>query len=211
MNKIAKRVITIVVASVILVGAYGGYQAVEGYMDSKISIERGKYEAISSEYEDYKADAKKRLEKISEEVEMLQGEKMELVRSIDAKTIEIRIVHKTITDLEQAARNLTDVGDKLYNANLQIQEYKKVVNMQEARFRACKMTIVTQEEIIKRCVSAAQEFEQLYLHEEQLKKMVENRLSLSEKRLIWEKTKFKGSAVVAIAAGGFLLYDRLKK
>lgn len=210
MKKIAKKVGGIILAAAILVGVYSGYQAIENYMDSKISIERGKYEAISAEYNDYKKDARKRLEELSEEVAVLNVQKSNLLKAVGDKTREIRAVRKTITDLEEAGRNLTDVNDKLYNANLQIQEYKKLVSMYEQRFVKCRMTIITQEEIIKRCIATAQEFEQLYLNEEHLKKTCESRLSLAEKRLGWEKMKFKGSAVIAVAAGGFILYNEIR-
>jgi len=211
MKNLIKPIGSILLAALILVGAYTGYQAVEKYMDSRISVERGRYEAISTQYSDYKKEAKGRLETMSLEVQRLQQDKLKLVRVVDEQTVVIRSIRGTITDLEAAAVVLTDINAKYDNAMAQIFEYKKVVNVYEQRFITCKATILTQEEIIKRCVATAQEFEQLYLHEETLKKMVESRLSLSEKRLLWEKTKFKGSTVLLLAVGGFVLYNEVTK
>lgn len=204
-----KAALGILLACIILIGAYTGYQAVEGYLDGKIAIERGKYEQIAEEYKDYKEEAKKRLDQLAIDMIALDEEKTLLLQEVGYKTQEIQTIKNTITDLEETARNLTDINDKLYNANLQIQEYKKVVSELESRFHVCRMTILTQEEMLKRAMAMAKEFEQLYLNEETLKKTIQSRLSLSEKRLVWEKTKFKGSAVLLLAAGGFVLYNEV--
>ena len=211
MIKTAKCIGCVLLISLLLVAAYAGYQAVEGYLDNKIAIERGKYEQVVKEHEDYKEEAKKRLEQLAVDLIVLDEEKGVLLQQVGHKTQEIQTIKKTVTDLEEAARTLTDIHDKLYNANLQIQEYKKIVSKYEGRFQACRMTILTQEEMIKRALVMAKEFEQLYLKEETLKKMMESRLSLSEKRLVWEKMKFKGSAVILLAAGGFVLYNEVTK
>jgi len=204
-----KTILGVLLASIVLVGAYGGYQAIEGYLDSKIAIERGKHEQIAEEYKNYKEEATKRIDQLAIEMIVLDEEKTVLLQEVGYKTQEIQTIKNTITDLESTARNLTDINDKLYNANLQIQEYKKVVSKLEGRFQVCRMTILTQEAMLQHAVKMAKEFEQLYLNEETLKKMIESRLSLSEKRLVWEKTKFKGSAVLLLAAGGFVLYNEV--
>lgn len=211
MNGVIKPIVIILAIAVIAVGLYSCYQAIGSYLDGKIAVERSKYEEATEELDEYKKDTKKRLEALSKDVEILQSEKMELVKNVDKKTEEIRIIRHTITDLEDVGRTLTDVNDKLYNANLQIQEYKKVVNQYEDRFIIMKRTVLTQEEIIKRCVVVAQEFEELYLREEQLRKIAESALKASNNRLLWEKTKFKGSSVLLLAAGGFVLYNELSK
>ena len=211
MNGVIKPIVIILAIAVIAVGLYACYHAIGNHLDGKIAVERNKYEEATEELDEYKKNTKKRLEALSKDVEILQSEKMLLVRKVDGKTEEIRIIRHTITDLEDAGRKLTDVNDKLYNANLQIQEYKKVVNQYEDRFVAMKRTILTQEEIIKRCVMVAQEFEELYLREEQLRKIAESALKASNNRLLWEKTKFKGSSVLLLAAGGFVLYNEMSK
>ena len=211
MNGVIKPIIIILAIAVIAVGLYSCYQAIGNYLDGKIAIERSKYEEATEELDEYKKDTKKKLEALSKDVEILQSEKMVLVQKVDKKTEEIRTIRSTITDLEAVGRTLTDVNDKLYNANLQIQEYKKVVNQYEDRFIVMKKTVFTQEEIIKRCVIVAQEFEQLYLREEQLRKLAESSLKASNTRLLWEKTKFKGSSVLLLAAGGFVLYNEMSK
>jgi len=211
LNGVIKPIVIILAIAVIAVGLYSCYQAIGSYLDGKIAVERSKYEEATEELDEYKKDTKKRLEALSKDVEILQSEKMELVKNVDNKTEEIRIIRHTITDLEDVGLTLTDVNDKLYNANLQIQEYKKVVNQYEDRFIIMKRTVLTQEEIIKRCVVVAQEFEELYLREEQLRKIAESALKASNNRLLWEKTKFKGSSVLLLAAGGFVLYNELSK
>jgi len=211
LNGVIKPIVIILAIAVIAVGLYSCYQAIGSYLDGKIAVERNKYEEATEELDEYKKDTKKRLEALSKDVEILQSEKMELVKNVDSKTEEIRIIRHTITDLEDVGHTLTDVNDKLYNANLQIQEYKKVVNQYEDRFIIMKRTVLTQEEIIKRCVVVAQEFEELYLREEQLRKIAESALKASNNRLLWEKTKFKGSSVLLLAAGGFVLYNELSK
>ena len=211
LNGVIKPIIILLAIAVISVGLYSGYQAIGNYLDGKIAVERSKYEEATEELDEYKKDTKKRLEALSKDVEILQSEKMALVQKVDNKTEEIRTIRHTITDLEDVGRTLTDVNDKLYNANLQIQEYKKVVNQYESRFIVMKKTVLTQEEIIKQCVIVAKEFEQLYLREEQLRKIAESSLKASNTRLLWEKTKFKGSSVLLLAAGGFVLYNELSK
>lgn len=211
MNGVIKPIVIILAIAVIAVGLYSCYQAIGGYLDGKIAVERNKYEEATEELDEYKKDTKKRLEALSKDVEILQSEKMVLFFKVGKKTEEIRTIRHTITDLEDVGRTLTDVNDKLYNANLQIQEYKKVVNQYEDRFIVMQKTVLTQEEIIKRCIVVAQEFEELYMREEQLRKIAESSLKASNNRLIWEKTKFKGSSALLLAAGGFVLYNELSK
>ena len=211
MNGVIKPIIIILAIAVIAVGLYSCYRAIGGYLDGKIAVERNKYEEATQELDEYKENTKKRLEALSKNVAILQSEKMMLVQKVDKKTEEIRTIRHTITDLEEVGRTLTDVNDKLYNANLQIQEYKKVVNQYEDRYVVMKRTVITQEEIIKRCVMVAQEFEELYMREEQLRKIAESSLKASNTRLMWEKTKFKGSSVLLLAAGGFVLYNEMSK
>ena len=94
-----KAALGILLACIILIGAYTGYQAVEGYLDGKIAIERGKYEQIAEEYKDYKEEAKKRLDQLAIDMIALDEEKTLLLQEVGYKTQEIQTIKNTITDL----------------------------------------------------------------------------------------------------------------
>lgn len=211
MTKMIKTILGVLLASFILVGAYAGYQAVEGYLDGKIAAERGKYEAVVQEYKEYKGSALYDISILGEEIVTLKSENLEYEAEGRANREEITIIHTSITELEKAAIDLTDISNKYDNAMLQITEYKKIVFNFEQNEILYEARLITKDEIIAAQDAVIKDWKQLYLNAEHLHGLCRNQLSATEKRLTWEKTKFKGGAVLLLAAGGFVLYNEVTK
>ena len=117
MKQWIKPVASILAAVVVVVGFYTAYQAVEGYLDSKIAIERGKYEAVGEEYEEYKDGALYDISILGEEITTLKGKNETLAREDMQNRTTITTIRSTITDLEEAAVVLTDIRDMYDNNN----------------------------------------------------------------------------------------------
>ena len=200
----------ILMATVAAVGLYTAYQAVEGYLDSKIAIERGKYEATVQEYTKYKDSALASIVTLGEEIVTLKAENIEYAtKSIRHKTA-ITAIRASITDLEEAAVVQTDISDKYDNAVLQIVEYKTLVFNFEQNEILYEAQLITKDEIIEAQDVVIGDWKQLYLNEQHLHGLCRSQLSATERRLTWEKVKFKGSAVVLIAGGALALYAVVK-
>lgn len=210
MKQWIKPVGYILAAVVVVVGLYAAYQAVEGYLDNKIAIERGKYEAVVEEYEEYKDGALYDISILGEEITTLEGKNEALAEEKVQNKRVITTIRATITDLEETAVVLTDITDLYDNAMLQIDEYKTVVFNFEQNEIVYESILAGKDMIIEASRRTSVYWRQLYQNEEQLHGLCRSRLSATEKRLTWEKVKFKGSTVLVLAGGALALYVAIK-
>lgn len=210
MRQWIKPVAYILAVTLVIVGLYTAYQAVEGYLDSKIAIERGKYEVVVQEYKEYKNGALYDISILGEEITTLKGKNETLAREDTRNRTVITTIRATITDLEEAAVVLTDITDQYDNAMLQIAEYKVVVKEYEDNEALHDEQLLNKDKIIEAQDTVIEDWKQLYLNEQHLHGLCRLQLSATEKRLTWEKVKFKGSTVLILAGGALALYVAIK-
>lgn len=210
MRQWVKPIAYILAVTVVLVSAYSAYQAVEGYLDSRIAIERGKYEAVVQEYTEYKDSALYDISILGEEITTLKEKNVVLAGVNVRNTAVITTIRSTITDLEEAAVVLTDIEDMYDNAMLQIVEYKTAMFNFEQNEIVYEERLGIKDKVIQAQAVTISNWKQLYINEQTLHELCRSQLSATEKRLVWEKVKFKGSAVLVIAGGAVALYAVLK-
>ena len=124
MNGVIKSIIIILAIAVIAVGLYSGYQAIENYLDGKIAVERNRVASMKEANDAYKSEATATISALGEDIINLKAKNIELEAEKQHRMAEIVTIRATITDLERAAVDLTDITDKYNNAMLQIAEYK---------------------------------------------------------------------------------------
>lgn len=189
---------------VLLVGGFYSFfdgQAAKG----RLSVKDGEYNALATEYQRFKGEKDVEIELLQKSIVSLEAEKNYYIKEADCSSLKIVTMKATITDLEESSKELTDVNDKLYNANLRIQEYKKVISEQDKRYVAAKKAIIALEQEKNAALMMAKNYYELLEKERQLHLMSQE--AYAEYRKSVGKRNFKitiksiGEKVLYAAAG----------
>ncbi len=155
----------------------------------KFSVAAGQKKAVEADYIIYKKDAAERIKHLMQSIMEINKKTAALAEANDTKTTEIRKMRPSITQLEETRKVLSDKDAVIVNQDMQILQYKELVNKQEERYLEAKQIVGNLVEERNKAVQLAKEYHDLWQKELQLRKLSED--VVKELSAKYQSQKFK--------------------
>lgn len=114
------------------------------------------------------SEKEREIKKLQEYIVVIDMENQALVKRVDNKTLQIRQVVKTQTELAEARKNLVNKDDIIYNQDLQIQEFYKERALNEQRFTDMKTAFLYERSAKEAAIAMAKEYYELWQAEKKM-------------------------------------------